>query len=147
MRKEQFLTLINKIKSSVNKTSLSEWPGNITCEMTPDWSVLSKIEYHTTRCSIFVWTDYSVRKLWVRFKVNNNIIENYYPLPHWGLKWTSPVWRNWKSLSKAITTKHKKVEKLKQEKQAEEQIETFNNLFYNSFPEEIDDIFFNKDDD
>ena len=147
MRKEQFLTLLKKIKSTVDDTPVYQWPGNITCEMTSNFSVLSKIEYITTRCSIFIWTDYSVRKLCVKFRVNNNVIENYYPLPRWGLKWTSPVWRKWIILSKAILSKHKKAEKLKREKFTEEQIEVFNNLFYNSFPEEIDDIFFNKNND
>jgi hypothetical protein len=94
-----------------------------------------------------MWTDWSVRKLCVKFKVNNGVIESYHPIPRWGFRWTSPVWRKWKSLSKLINKKHKRVEELKREKYSEEQIEAFNNFFYNSFPEEIDDILFNKDDD
>jgi hypothetical protein len=147
MKKEQFLTLLNKIKSSVDDTPLSEWPGSVTCEMTQDMTTLTKLEFNTNKCHIIMWTDWSVRKLCVKFKVNSSVIESYYPVPRWGLRWTSPVWRSWKSLSRLINKKHKKVEELKREKSSEEQIEIFNNFFYNSFPEEIDDILFNKDDD
>lgn len=147
MKKEQFLTLLNKIKNSVNETPLSTWPGNITGEMASNLDTLSKLEFNTNKCNIILWTDWSVRKLCIKFKVNNNSIESYYPIPRWGLRWTSPVWRSWRSVSKLIYKKHKKVEELKREKYSEEQIETFNNFFYNSFPEEIDDILFNKDDD
>ena len=147
MNKEHYLTLLNKIYNSIDKTLLSEWPGNFSCEMNQSMDTISKLDFNTNKCNIIMWTDWSVRKLCVKFKVNNGVIENYHPIPRWGLRWTSPVWRKWKNLSRLINKKHKKVEELKREKYSEEQIEEFNNFFYNSFPEEIDDILFNKDDD
>lgn len=146
MRKEQFLTLLNKIEDTVDQTALTEWPGNITCEMTTSMKSISKIELNTKRCNIFIWLSYASTHLCVKFKVGSNYIENSYKLPMYSLKWTSPVWRKWCRLAKVIAKKHNKAEKMKHEKKTEEQIEVFNNLFYNSFPEDIDDIFFNKDD-
>lgn len=147
MKKEQFITVLNKITASVNNMPISEWPGSLTCECNHSFSSMTKIELATPRCTITMWTDYAIKKLCVRFKVNNNMIESFYPVPHYGLRWTSKVWRKWASLSKTIINKHKASEKIKSSKQMEEQIEVFNNLFYNSFPEEIDDILFNKNDD
>lgn len=147
MKKEQFLTLLSKMRTSVDNMPLSEWPGSLIIENTHNFSTLLKVELVTSRCTITMWTDYGVKKLFVRFKVNKNIIESWYPVPPYGLRWTSKVWRKWSSLSETIIKKHKAVEKIKSSKQMEEQIEVFNNLFYNSFPEEIDDILFNKKDD
>lgn len=146
MEKEQFLAVLRKVHASVDSMSLSEWPGSLTGEYTTNFSSLLKVELTTPRCTIVMWTDYSVKKLCITFRVNNNIIQSHYPVPAYGLRWTSKVWRRWISLSKAIIKKHKAVEKMRSSKQMEEQIEVFNNLFYNSFPEEIDDILFNKND-
>ena len=76
----------------------------------------------------------------MQFKVGTNVITTYYSLPNILLRWTCPAWRAWNSLSSKVTKAHKDSIDFKAKKEVEEQISTFNELYYFSFPEEIDNI-------
>jgi hypothetical protein len=147
MKKDQLLTLLSKIRNHIDHTNLTEWPAGMIYEMRDRGRTLHRIDFNTKRCNIYIRLDLFNDKIYVKFEVGNNFIESYHKLPMYGLKWTSLIWRQWRKLSIAIAEKDEKAEKVKQDKKNEEQIEMFNNLFYSSFPEEIDDIFFKKDND
>ena len=149
MKKDQLITLLEKIRGHIDNTNLLEWPApaGILYEMRNNSSVLCRIDFSTKRCTIYIRVDLFSRKMYVKFEVGNNSIDSYHKLPVYGFMWTSQIWRLWCKLSKLIAKKGEKAEKVKQDKKNEEQIEMFNNLFYNSFPEDIDDIFFKKDND
>lgn len=147
MKKDQLITLLEKIRSHIDNTNLLEWPAGMLYEMRDSGDVLYRIDFSTKRCTIYVRADLFSRRMYVKFEVGNNSIESYHKLPMYGFRWMSPIWRRWRKLSTLIAEKGEKAEKVKQDKKNEEQIEMFNNLFYSSFPEDIDDIFFKKDND
>jgi hypothetical protein len=147
MKKDQLITLLEKIRSHIDSTNLLEWPAGMLYEMRDSGDTLYRIDFSTKRCTIYVRADLFSRRMYVKFEVGNNSIESYHKLPMYGFRWTSPIWRRWCKLSTLIAEKGEKAEKVKQDKKNEEQIEIFNNLFYSSFPEDIDDIFFKKDND
>ena len=147
MKKDQLITLLEKIRSHIDNTNLIEWPAGMLYEMRDSSDVLYRIDFSTKRCTIYLRADLFSRRMHVKFEVGSNHIESFHKLPMYGFRWTSPIWRRWCKLSTLIAEKGEKAEKVKQDKKNEEQIEMFNNLFYSSFPEDIDDIFFKKDKD
>jgi hypothetical protein len=145
MQREQLLIILNRMMSTLEDTDIKKWPGQFNYDLTHDIKRVHRLELITKKCSMCIWHDTSSNKLGIQFKVGSNVITSHYKLSGILTRWTCPVWRTWSTLSKRVTKAHKDNTDLKIKKEIEEQISTFNDLYYFSFPEEIDNILLDED--
>jgi hypothetical protein len=140
MQREQLMIILNKMTNTLKDSDIKKWPGEFNYDLTYDTRKVYRLELVNKRCNMLVWHDTHDNKLGVQFKVGSNVITTFYSLPYILLRWSCPAWRAWKSLSSKVTKAHNDSINFKAKKEVEEQISTFNELYYFSFPEEIDNI-------
>jgi hypothetical protein len=145
MQREQLLMVLGRMISSLEDTNIKKWPGQFNYDLTHHDKKIHRLELITKKCSMCIWCDTN-NKLGIQFKVGNNVINSHYKLPNVFTRWACPVWRTWNTLSKRVIKAHRQSLDIKAEKEVEEQISVFNDLYYFSFPEEIDNILLDEDD-
>lgn len=146
MQKEQLLIILNKMMSTLDDIDIKKWPCQFNYDLTHDLKRVYRLELVTKKCNMCIWHDLHANKLGIQFKVGNNVITSHYKLPNIFKRWLCPVWRTWKTISTRVTKAHRDSLDIKAKKEVEEQISTFNDLYYFSFPEEIDNILLDEDD-
>jgi hypothetical protein len=147
MQRDQLMIILNKMTTTLKDLDIKKWPGEFNYDLAYNSLRVHRLELINKRCNMLVWHDRHDNKLGVQFKVGSNVITTYYSLPNILLRWTCPAWRTWNSLSNKVTKAHKDSIDFKAKKEVEEQISTFNELYYFSFPEEIDNILLDDESD
>lgn len=140
MNAKQLLTLMNRIDrevdSEIEDIRTNKGPEPIDCKIqfgfdsdkvnkviyiNGAYSV--KIEYHSYRSTLSVeFKNGKINIAGIQYKIRQDI-----------LRWLSPVWRKWNSMSKKIYKAHKEGRKRRD-------YQEFNKAYYECFSEELDSI-------
>ena len=139
------LILLNKVKNIVDGIPIHEWPSNLLINRDFNGKV-SSLEVNLSRCKIFISNYSSNNSIRVEFKVGISAIIGTYHVSRFRAPF-SKVYRLWKSICKRIEFNNASFHEALVKKQANEQREIFNELYYTQFPEDIDNIILGDDDD
>lgn len=146
MNKEQILALFDKIQEVLNSKTAENWPDGIFYELPYDEKRISKIQFPLKRCIITIWESTNHKGLSIQFSVKANFINGAFDAPNVFMRWFCPVWRKWKKIKHQVIELHRQNKQLMAQKELEEQIAVFNELYYTQFPDDIDDILLDDED-
>lgn len=147
VHKDQVNALFNKIDEVVDSINTQEeWPQNIKCEMLWGSNKVISLNVVIKRCHITIINKED--RLYIEFKVGTHYIHGNHHFPGFFKKWLLPgVWRRWRKISNKLLKKHKEYIDNVNNKALEAQRQAFNDMYYTQFPEDIENILLDREED
>ena len=156
MEEEHVIRLINKVhKHILNELKSTDDISAAQQVKTDDFTIsynmengkVSGVKYFNDKSRIEMRLLFHARELDVHFIVLGTHLKKAIKFLPLFLKWLSPAYRSWRSMSKSIEKVHNHHADVLSQKIKREETEKFMESYHETFPEELNDILLGDDGD